>query len=147
MPIARWRRATLQPPETCSILTSTWLLAGYDMNIGPLSSNRVGGLMTCTNPHRCPIPYPRSRYHRPPGFGSSSNCSDWPSGLVLPFPKRCRTAANAFPGVVLMSMCCSTSSVRSSNVIAVFSLAFHEAIHHHVIICLLYTSDAADDLL
>ena len=51
-PIARWRRSTCVPPGRCSSFTSMWFSAGYDMNMGPLSSSSTGGLITCTWPHR-----------------------------------------------------------------------------------------------
>lgn len=39
------------------------------MNMGPDNSSKVGALITCTKPHRWPMPLPRSRYQRPPALG------------------------------------------------------------------------------
>src|SRR5579871_5286576 len=44
---------------------------GYDIIVGPTSSKTFGGLITCTCPQRCPVLFPVSRNHRPPGHGSS----------------------------------------------------------------------------
>src|SRR5437879_5712192 len=41
------------------------------MNNGPVISSKVGRLMACTTPQKCPLLSPRSRYHLPPGQASS----------------------------------------------------------------------------
>src|ERR1041385_3406196 len=125
MPSARCRSVTRLPPAVFSTLISTWFWAGYDMNIGPLSSSSVGGLMTWTKPHRCPMPLPRSRYQRPPGLASICRFRDSPSGLVFFFPNLSSTAGNTFSGGALISICCSTSSVRSSSFMTFVSSKIH----------------------
>ena len=49
--------------------------------MGPLSSSSTGGLITCTCPHRWPMPLPRSRNQRPPGHCSSVICIDSPCAV------------------------------------------------------------------
>src|SRR5262249_38890722 len=71
----------------------TWLIAGYDMGIGPHSSRSVGGLITCTCPQRCPELLPRSRYQRPPGQGSIFIGNGLPPGICPSAPSSSRTAS------------------------------------------------------
>ena len=61
-------------------------VAAVDINRGPRISSRTGRLMLCTNPRRCPLSPPRSRYQRPPGRGSSTIGSGMPSGVSFSRP-------------------------------------------------------------
>ena len=56
------------------------------MNSGPQISSSAGRLMLCTNPQRCPLSPPRSRYQRPPGCVSRTIGSGLPSGVSLSRP-------------------------------------------------------------
>ena len=64
------------------------------MNSGPQISSSAGRLMLCTNPHRCPLSPPSSRYQRPPGCGSRTIGSGVPSGVSLSRPICATSDAN-----------------------------------------------------
>src|SRR5580693_9694633 len=57
--------------------------AARDMNNGPVISSRVGRLIACTDPQKCPLLLPRSRYHLPPGQASIFMGKGLPSGVSL----------------------------------------------------------------
>jgi hypothetical protein len=64
------------------------------MNSGPLISSSVGRLMACTTPQKWPLLPPKSRYHRPPGHGSSFIGIGLSSAVSLHGPSCSNNAAN-----------------------------------------------------
>src|SRR5271165_4017439 len=84
------------------------------MNNGPLISSRVGRLMACTFPQKCPLLSPRSRYHRPPGQGSIFSGMGIPSGVSFPGPICSSNEANVVSRFARTSISLVMFNVRLS---------------------------------
>src|SRR5216684_3278976 len=83
---------------------------------GPLISSSVGRLIACTCPQKWPLLSPRSRYHLPPGHGSSFIGSGLFSATSLCGPSCSINVAN----VTSIGACTRISSVMLS---VIFSIA------------------------
>src|SRR5262249_30234999 len=96
-----------------------WLIAGYDIAIGPQISRSVGGLITCTCPHRCPALLPRSRNQRPPGHGSIFRESNLPLGICPSGPSSSSTASKVTSrgAAILISLRMSKVSTGSRSLV------------------------------
>src|SRR6202048_3054024 len=104
------------PPSTSLNRYCKFETTGYDMNSGPQISSKVGRLIACTCPQKCPLPSPKSRYNLPPGQASIFIFIDCPSGVSLNGPSCSINVAN----VTSIGACTQSSSVMLS---VIFSIA------------------------
>src|SRR5271156_64806 len=118
-PNAECRNVISVPPSTSLSRYCTFETTAYDINSGPENSSSVGRLIACTFAQKCPLPSPKSRYHRPPGHASIFIGIGLSSAPPIIGPSCSSSASNVFSSDARTCISCTTFSVKSSIFIAV----------------------------